>query len=177
MNISESDKARVSESMKEIYESNADKVKNLELISQSLEQKMSLFQPKLINFLKLKCQQEYEWISKYTKVNESNGEMSIDVPKDQVAEAEEKFKSWENCAQQNDNGTKDFFMSVEQSNAELGKTNEECIMKCLNEVQSKSNIELKSCLSTCFSSYFDNTEKTLKNVISKIDLLEKNSFE
>ena len=171
--LSDNDKQRVGKLLEEIYMSLTDKIKNLEKASHTIEEKMTSFQPKLLTHLKFKCKQEYDWIEKNTKYTEKDGQVKLDVAEDQREIANEKLQQFEKCSGENDFGVKNYFEKVESDNFTYQKNNESCLSKCIEDMGTKSNDQMKSCFHTCFNNYFTQTEQTIRGVINKVDEFEQ----
>lgn len=171
--LSIEEKKRVGEALQNVYENLADKIKNVEILSNSLEKKMTTFQPRLINFLKGKCQEEYQWIEKYGKLTEVDGQIKIDVPVDQRPFAEENFRKWEKCSEKNDLGVKKFFNAVETENIGNQKSNEVCMNSCIKDISSKSNQDIEKCFTGCFTNFFTKTEFSLNQIVDKVSQFDK----
>ena len=172
MNLNEQQTKRLGEIYQELMESYVDKIKSLENISKSLEQRMTIFQPKLINRLKTKCAEQFDYLQKLGKPS-ANGDISLDVPSDKEEEAKEKISQWEKCSMENDLGVKSYFTEVEESSRRIHESNEKCLETCVTDLDKKSNSEIITCFKPCFNVFFQQNELSMKNVVSKIEEIEK----
>jgi hypothetical protein len=168
--LPEKDKVRLSSILKTIYESFAGKFEEGEKKSQQLELRLSVFQPKLINYIRQKCSKEYEWIEKNVS-SLSNGE--IKIKDESKAEADKYFSEWEACASKNDFGTREFFQNLETQQKDLHQTNEKCMKLCIDNLDNKIDDDLKICFTNCFSSMFHDTEKVIESINKRLDDIER----
>ena len=174
-NLNDGERQRVGKLLEEIYMSLTDKMKNLEKLSNTIEEKMLTFQPKLLTHLGNKCKTEYDWIKKNTKYIEKDGQVTLDIAEDEDIRdvANDNIKAFETCSAANDFGLQSYFEKMEIQNFNDQKNNESCLNSCVTDVNSKSDDQMKSCFSTCFTSYFNNTEQTIQDVIHQVSQTEK----
>ena len=168
-NLNDGEKQRVGKLIEECYMSLTDKIKNLEKIGQTVEEKMQSFQPKLLTHLQKKCKNQYDWIEKNRKYIRENGTIAQNAPED----IEDNLKALETCSLANDFGIGSFFKKVETQNYNAQKDNESCLTNCVTDLSSKSDDQMKSCFMPCFTSYFNNAEQSIQGVINEVTQTEK----
>jgi len=171
-NLSNEDKKKVEVSMQEIFADFSDRVNQMQNKQRELEQKMNVFQPRLLNYLKTVCKKEFEWIEENSKYTEG-GDMKIDVEPGKHEEIEKKFLEFEQCAAENDHGIKEYFGNVEMENIAKQKESDNCVSNCMNEIQLKSQKDVYNCMKPCLVNFFEYSEKTLKITSEKIDEFSK----
>lgn len=155
--------------LQEVYENLNDKTRMIESLRLNIQDKMKVFQPKFIDYLKIKCSNEYKLIKRYVKVTEIAGKMELNVWKRNRAYAEEQVKKWEKCTEEHDMGAKAFFLKTESASFERQNENENCLNKCMDDLNNKLNTEIKDCFNSCFSNFLQNTENSMKEVLGKVD--------
>jgi hypothetical protein len=172
-NFTENDKKRLSTLLKEVYDSFVDKLTILDKKSQDVEHKMEILNPKLQSHLKSKCAQEFAWIEKNGKIVTKDGITGIDINDDAKPYAEENFKKWEKCTNENDFGFRQNLAKVEDNFQNVQNDQQECMNKCITSLNSKNDNEVKDCFKGCFNSFFDFNLKTLSDTLNNIEEIER----
>ena len=165
--LSDEDKKRVHGILKSVFDGVLDKVKVIERLSESLENQMSIINPKVIDHLKNKCSNEFAWLEKNGKMSEKNGEIGLEIIDEAKPEAEKFFQKWEACTSSNDFGLKKHFLDIEDKTAKLQKDNEACINSCLKSMNVEDKI-LFSCFSSCINNFFDSSKVIMESSLGHI---------
>ncbi len=171
--ISENDKIRISNILKAVYESLSSKISSLEKASFDFENKLSVFNPKLLSHLKKSCIKEFDWIEKNGIKVEKDGVESMEIKPEARGQAPEKFKEWEACTSKHDFGLRGTIEGLSANTENLQKDNENCMNSCLSSFQTKSDDDLKKCFTTCFDNFFTKTHKLFDDASIKVNEIDK----
>lgn len=172
-NISENDKLRISNILKAVYDSLSNKINSLEKVSFDFENKLSAFNPKLLNHLKKNCHNEFDWIEKNGTKVVKNGVESLEIKPEARGQAAEKFKELESCTSKHDFGLKGVIEGLSSKTEDFQKENEGCMNNCLSSFNTKSDAELNKCFTTCFDNFFTTTQRLFDDVTIKVNDIEK----
>lgn len=173
-NLSDKDRERAQKLMSEVHESLLDKFNNVFKIGNTIENKLKEFQNKLINHLKTKCSNEYKAIETLANITKDDeGKFDIKVAEDKKSEFEEMSKNWEKCAHKNDFGSQEFFVKMGELNYKLENESSDCIYKCVSSLKNQSDVEAKTCFTSCLTSFYDQSYKSMTDINFNLDEFNK----
>lgn len=169
--LSQDERMRLANIFKVVYESVAPKLSELDSKSEELSQKSDSLHKKLIKHFETKCSEQFKWILDNSEKG-PNGEFNLKVDGIDKSVAQSKLKEWEVCTTNNDFGTKDFFLSIEQKQSTLQRKNESCMANCVSSIKTSNDDQIKSCLTNCFSDILRDSTELHSTIVSKISDIE-----
>lgn len=164
----------------DIQTSNKDKINELDIKTNELKSKLRVFQPKLLDHLKSKCSDEYNWVKNHSSYfQNTNLEVKSDLNSQQKTEVKDNMTILSNCISKNNFNMTGAYNTANLEYEEHLKNSELCNRKCILLDDKNGNTEnnrtkFKTCLDDCFGVYLNNVQKTMMYMNKEIELAEKN---
>ena len=127
----------------------------------SINDKLNTLQNKMIQKVKLKCNDVYTWFE--------NNKNNLSVEKSNDPETQKYLKELQECTASMELGLRDEMVNAERKIELISDGHNTCTQTCVKNELKSEDIYIKRCFKNCYENTFKKTDILQNNLILKID--------
>jgi len=173
LNLTYEENQRLFKIHQEIGQRLFSKMNSIKELSEKFENQIKVIGEKLTFKLRKSCSEEFRWYEQNTKVTMVDGREEIEVTNEDSIETKENMMKFQDCISRNDYGINKILFDIEKRTKSLEKESFEKQSKCIQNMNNKTDDEIKICIEDTVSYLVDKTKDII--ITSSEKLLDINS--